>query len=550
MVCLVCQPPALPQPPHGCHLLPDVLECSSCRELKDIESQISRVREALSEAQISLNALLKRHQETRTRINHAHDSLFSRLPLEVISTVFQHLVPRIPFDRRPLGDLVRPKELGWTYISPLLVLGAVSRDWRRITRSTPSLWRSIVIRLNMPKLDSYVDLVRGWLERSGSLTLFIKVYFDFDSEWVNPEDVHAMVNIVNQHSGRWEMLDLQLPACLIALFCGDQHSPSVLRYLRLASLDEDDVDKIFIMDNTVPRPTDVYIYNIPCASISIGWDNVTWLKAENLQLFDYLQLMKRGPLIRYCCFLPVYARESNLPMDNMVHNHIEELVMKYPRQAWADAFFSHVILPSLKKLVLISRGEEFTFQTLASHLGKSSCHLQELALAKVIIATEDLINFLKDQNFGLSQGWTILSRAVFRLIFLSRYQVADSDEPFLPNLKLLYYDALWPFSWKSVARILSPPDRPGNPQRRPLKTLQLRVHKKTRRVKASIPLLDKDSASSLLSAAKAGVDIRVYSCISDHEYSDIFAESTRHHGLVDNSADTSNSNVPRAIVAG
>ena len=109
-------------------------------------------------------------------------SPFSRLPPEVISTIFMS-IPRTRRGGIPLRFAV----------------SEVSRRWRTIALETPHLWTYIHITPNMP-----TELIVNYLRRSGSLGLDIRINF-----WCIPEnliDLSRVLSPVIPQAWRWNHL--------------------------------------------------------------------------------------------------------------------------------------------------------------------------------------------------------------------------------------------------------------------------------------------------------------------------------------------------------
>jgi hypothetical protein len=112
------------------------------------------------------------------------------------------------------------------------ILGAVCRDWRAVTWSTPILWSSIVVRFFA--LDNNKStLVKDWLSRSGQHPLSICIFF-----WPIPStaqaDIRFFGDIINQYSSRWRHFELSASSEAADYFLRPKgsHAP-ILESLRL-----------------------------------------------------------------------------------------------------------------------------------------------------------------------------------------------------------------------------------------------------------------------------------------------------------------------------
>lgn len=134
--------------------------CEPCVQLKAVDAQLVSYLE-------EVNKLLRLKVALTGRLNQHHDRLTRRLPVEIVSYIFSIYTEGVnsSFD---LGDPI--VESG-----PLL-LGSVSKSWRRIAFSTPHLWNTVNINMFLDdNLPMKVELTKEWLDRSRQLPLHLTV---------------------------------------------------------------------------------------------------------------------------------------------------------------------------------------------------------------------------------------------------------------------------------------------------------------------------------------------------------------------------------------
>ena len=208
---------------NACHMLRGSL-CDACTKIKAVEEDISAVR-------CSLERLLRKHRELRTEMNRNHDPFVVRAPPEVMSTIFEFCFPSNPWPTHTSRSFP-------SYVSDRLRLGQVCREWRSIAQSTHLLWTDLAVRVDS-ELPWQTDFIREWLIRSGTLPLTIRLYsrpnFASSSTCHDYRRVKAFVNVLNDHSHRWQTLEVvNVPAALSSWLTGNSSSTSILRILHLS----------------------------------------------------------------------------------------------------------------------------------------------------------------------------------------------------------------------------------------------------------------------------------------------------------------------------
>jgi hypothetical protein len=201
--------------------------CIPCEELAAINHDISN-----AESFATMNA-------TRIllygRINHAHDPLTSKLPPEIVSTVFTNFLPAnvaLDYCIQRAGKVV--------CTTPLL-LGAVCTAWRAIVWSTPLLWTSIFVNLaDFKKAD--IGILEEWLCRSGGLPLYIGIRSEMGRSMTKIAGIAKKVmDSFEPYAHRWYHLALANPQGWLCYLQPRLAHASMLRTLKIkaASLTEE-----------------------------------------------------------------------------------------------------------------------------------------------------------------------------------------------------------------------------------------------------------------------------------------------------------------------
>ena len=141
--------------------------CSACRERTMIRQKIKQLEEELAK-------LKAKHDAVTSTMNAIHDPFIHKLPPEIGSHIFRLSLPTLS-NGEHLEAILNLYENRSS--AEILNLGAVCRKWRQLAWTTPDLWNTLYLRIGLETrqslAESLPDLVREWLERSGSLPLTI-----------------------------------------------------------------------------------------------------------------------------------------------------------------------------------------------------------------------------------------------------------------------------------------------------------------------------------------------------------------------------------------
>ena len=126
-----------------------------------------------------------------------------QLPVELCQTIFS-LAANYPTTLRSTD---RISEQNQKLASPVYRLAAVSRHWRDITLQTPELWAHIVACYPQEKDDPTLERVQVHLRRSGSVPLFIDLFFRDDIE---ADVIDELFDLVSKHASRWRQCRIEV----------------------------------------------------------------------------------------------------------------------------------------------------------------------------------------------------------------------------------------------------------------------------------------------------------------------------------------------------
>ncbi|KAF8879885.1 hypothetical protein CPB84DRAFT_1792980 [Gymnopilus junonius] len=454
MECVLCNQPTLQEPPNHCGIYDE----GPC----ELNCRMAQTKQNFLE---EMNDLKTEHQKLLQEINQVHNPISRHLPPEIISHIFQLCVPHISFDTEPyyncdIDDV-------WGNIVPRINLGAVCRDWRHVALTTPRLWNFMLVNLDWVHLQRNIEVTQELLERSGTLPLLIRVY-SYDPRTKLTSKVRSIINVINQQSSRWQMLDLRIPDKFISTFIGNSEGTGIspLRSLRIEPT-EGHGDKVFGFRamNVIYRPVDIFLTRVRHKAVAIQWDAVTWVQADQASLDECVDLFRNAPQIRHCRLTETSSSGSepdfhSIPSHVIVHHQIEDLTVELPFWGFLDAFFSLVSFQSLKRLVIMDANEERAAELLASFFKRSSCRLEELVLKDTFFTSDSIISVLMEvpslvelellTEEDTPTGLNLSPEEFFKL--LAKTSIAtdgsiNEEGTFLPHLQVLRFEALSSFSW-------------------------------------------------------------------------------------------------------
>ncbi|KAJ6524552.1 hypothetical protein B0H19DRAFT_1200251 [Mycena capillaripes] len=126
-------------------------------------------------------------------------SAIHQLPPEILSEIFIECLP--PYSAAPASTR-----------APLL-LGAICRDWRETALSTPGIWSSFILSVDLVRATDDCSLIRlfeTWLSRGGNwpLTMVVNCISALPREHTLPD---SFISALSRSSSRWHDVNLILP---------------------------------------------------------------------------------------------------------------------------------------------------------------------------------------------------------------------------------------------------------------------------------------------------------------------------------------------------
>ncbi|KIM47387.1 hypothetical protein M413DRAFT_439067 [Hebeloma cylindrosporum] len=293
--------------------------CSACKEDMELEQKIQELQEK------------RRH--LRTKMNANHDPFVLRLPPEIASHIF----------------CLSMDELDAPYL-----FGAVCRGWRQLARSTPQLWSRLAFSLPHPmeskKMETVPHLILDWLELSGGLPLSLQVSSHAShSHGLATNGLSSIINVLNQHSGRWRDIVFSLPPAYLRHFCPTS-PPKNLRNISIFGIGVTDPhsESPWFSMNSGPGPIKFRLEYIPLKAVDIVWDRLVRLKVRDTSLDGVLQVIRDAPLLKVCSLTGISPPTADISNGIIYHPHLATLALLEMRLDVFTTIINLLELPSLK----------------------------------------------------------------------------------------------------------------------------------------------------------------------------------------------------------
>jgi hypothetical protein len=452
------------------------------------------------------------HGNLRTSINAKQDSFILKFPPEIASHIFF-----LSMDT-PFHDVSKKLPM------PLL-LGSVCRGWRLLARSTPVLWSMLSFSLAKPTRKpeglSQLNAVSNWLQLSGDvpliLTLAVFKYLEADS--VSQEECDAVIDLLNQHSGRWGNLLLYMPASLFLRFCGTSPPSRLCEIHLIGNCHELPTFKM----RSRPSPTHLTIVHFPISTVDIKWNNLTFLKMTLPVLDGCIEAIQQAPLLETCSitlssteFLPF------IPKTTLRHLCLRTLKLVNFPVGILCSFLDALDLPALQAYhhLTLDMRDDISADNMISLLNRSRIDLKQLTLNAYSLRVEDLKKLLNAvpwlQNLQLGVQ-SIANAPVIRELFEHLYSSPPSigDIPgVLPSLQSLTISGCKISIWGCIPHLFSSPHR---------KLLRLEVNERN-----EIDI-DNDTFRTIVRLVDEGFNIRIHWAGLD--YLQRFEEKSREADL-------------------
>jgi len=287
--------------------------CTTCNKAAVIRKKIdAKVEE--------IRTLTQELADVRDEANMTHNRITQVLPTEVISEIFSLYVSSEEEDGhcRPYSEQPLP---GTRHNRQALKLGQISKVLRNIARNTPRIWTNVVIVVDCDCLDKYLDLLRDFFSRSGSLPLNIWLYSSswktspwnkkysaaggleidqtYDRDYISGQ-FSNLVDVIAQSSHRWFRLVTDIHMDLVSYLLKVAQDVSNLKEMEFQDAGglRSRPNDFQMFGNPIPSPQSVNIQGeLVFSHFNIDWTRVTFLKIGSLTSQSFLSILQACPLL-------------------------------------------------------------------------------------------------------------------------------------------------------------------------------------------------------------------------------------------------------------
>jgi len=303
-----------------------------------------------------------------TNKHHALLSPISHLPPEILSKIF---ILCLPSDRPPKVAL---------YPRAWLLLGQICGYWRDVALSTPRLWTSLHLTLWAGSDEFDLEMVNAWLARSTPCPLTLTLSVN-SSE--SAESIQAGIDVLMQHSNRWEDVTLDLGPYSFRTLSAIRNSLSCMKTLSVDIPWPSQYLPTFDAFEFAPqlRSLETGCYFSP-SMLKIPWAQLTNCVFNFSTVQECLEAFHQTAHLLTCkVIIPEHVVESS---SQWPHVYLDQLTsMTVILQEDATIFFDHLTLPALQNLYYFN-GSGPSFRRLNSLLARSACALRTLVLGSTL----------------------------------------------------------------------------------------------------------------------------------------------------------------------
>ncbi|KAF4616146.1 hypothetical protein D9613_011440 [Agrocybe pediades] len=508
----------------------------------------------------------------KNAVNQARCSFNRTLPVEVVTSIFrtciQHAIDTS--DRVEEGLPPIPSQSGT--MSVPLKIGAVCALWRRVAWSTPYLWTTISIAFFRTSEPEYVQLLREWLNRSGTLPIDITVYTGVAS---STAPAQPLIQMLAASCKRWHSACLRLPLTLLRnIFAVAQHLPTIDSLEVVSSqMPSDEEDRPFWTTHP-PAPKSIRMVALTTKQLNVRWEVLTHANLAEYSTERCLEFLRCAPMLESCHFYSVVetvdttGQLESAPI--LVHHNIRQFGYNINTYNKTTSLLAYVSMPKL--VYFRYRAISITEVGIPDFLDRSQCRLTHLdidTLASSFVPIFQIltcnaaasITHLIFQTGATSGGWDMPGNFLAHLADASMLKFEDKDgKPvqlsMVPRLEVIKYNytSSAPFPWKYVPDIFKEARAPNteptlvegtegdHPTRRPLR--QFHVLHDSPRYHADI--IKPEIFAPLMAAREAGYDIRYEDFDEDTgKMVDLFGGSLYYYNLRKAEADMEASNTSK-----
>ncbi|KAF8176304.1 hypothetical protein BJ912DRAFT_987369 [Pholiota molesta] len=335
-----------------------------------------------------LASLNDERQVLKEKADQHHDHSFDithGLPPEIVAHIFQVCIAE--------GH----DSLRWNKRkTPLpFLLTAVCQRWRIIAHSTPRLWNTFSLLLQVSSYSSPTQstlplLLKEWINRTGELPLSIKLNVILKDRMLGTT-TDKIINLLRHCSNRWINLEYDGPAEVLSYILGHEQDLPQLRTLHINGNVVVYTEEA--LNIRAKRLIALSITHIRLAWISFDWNHLTHLVMEYASPPECFEALLKARCLTHYTFR--HSRQGPeddeffLPQNPIVHDTIQYLEISHAG-ILHERIFRHLSCPSLKTLFLDGANYDWDgveMSVIVEFLRKSGCSLERLLLVHPQLST-------------------------------------------------------------------------------------------------------------------------------------------------------------------
>ncbi|KAF4611633.1 hypothetical protein D9613_004570 [Agrocybe pediades] len=381
-------------------------------------------------------------------MNHHHSSVVSKLPPEILSTIFEVYTS----DALPpsLQDEIQFQFPQHNILPIPLVLSHVCHRWRQVAFSTPQIWTTFTISLDRCNgSPAEQDIIYAWISRTRNHPLTIHLRSSLEEDYCTgalPKSSHLPVLQVLASSFRqWHHFSARVPTY-------------VLEYLGNQVEDIPLIDTVGIRVQALPlqMPLDTPITNQL-------WKAVTTMRIEHISTDECVTLISSTPNLVTCVFhdIDTGGDEVSWHSTQRVVEHPKLQYLTYDSCECCHIFY-RLKLSNLKSMICVSKLflEEDWSTILPVFFANSGLEKLEVLTLPSDTFTSDQLESLLSMTPTITHFSLICTGDYVEVVnglleHLERTAVINSSQfprAFLPNLTSLEFEVHEPyFPWEKVA---------------------------------------------------------------------------------------------------
>lgn len=411
-------------------------------ELAKVEAEVEKVTDVIGNLVYPLKGQI--------------NSRFLRvLPTEIIVEIFAYCGVVEPGDDKPSKvDNSLP-----------LKLGAVCTAFRTIAWSTPSLWATVILNIEVSsRIPAQAKLLNDWLSRSGRLPLSIYLCSSLNLLWAigRPE---LILKVVNEFADRWRRVDIRLPSsCYRDLLFPKQRFP-MLQSLTLKPQggQSDRSHQINICDAS--QLSHVSLHCLYLRSIKLSWNILTTLELEAFYIDECLEMMRQSTNLTSLSIGRILSGDDNhsISTDRAIMPSLASLTIVNNRATELGMMFDKIMTPSLREFSFTA---DSTTRAPYTHIldlvKRSACPLESVSFK--YCSFPELKQFLSmvpslkhlDITSSVRSPQPTLAPFTDDILQLCdpTFAFANKKPCLLPNLEVLRYRGPQTFSWPRLRQMV------------------------------------------------------------------------------------------------